>query len=147
MDERTVRTTCQYKRKPTPAQERAMAFVVRRCRELYTAGLEERKTAWEQRGVAVTLIMPSAHLPDVKAGRPEYHAIHSQVLQDVLTRWDRAFQAFFRRVTAGETPGYPRFQGANRYNSFTSKQVGNGAMVDNGFLVLSKMGRIARGTL
>jgi putative transposase len=39
--------------------------------------------------------------------------------------------------------GYPRFQGAARYNSFTYKQFGNGATLDNGFLVLSKIGRIA----
>jgi len=61
----------------------------------------------------------------------------------VLTRLDRAFQAFFRRVKAGGAPGYPRFHGANRYNSFTYKQFGNGAALDNGVLVLSKIGRIA----
>ncbi len=38
-------------------------------------------------------------------------------LEDVVQRVDRAFQAFFRRVKAGETPGYPRFHGRNRYNS------------------------------
>jgi len=65
------------------------------------------------------------------------------VLQDVLIRLDHAFQAFFRRVQAGETPGSPRFQGASRYNSFTDKQFGNGATLDNGFLVLSKIGRVA----
>jgi putative transposase len=64
-------------------------------------------------------------------------------LQDVLTRLDRAFQAFFRRVRNGEKPGYPRFQGRNRYHSFTYKQYGSGARLDNGFLVLSKIGRVA----
>ena len=29
-----------------------------------------------------------------------------------MRRLDRAFRAFFRRVKAGETPGYPRFKGA-----------------------------------
>jgi putative transposase len=74
---------------------------------------------------------------------PEYTAVHSQVLQDVVQRVDRAFQAFFRRVKAGETPGYPRFHGRNRYNSLTYPQFGNGATLDNGFLVLSKIGRMA----
>jgi putative transposase len=75
----------------------------------------------------------------------EYRDINAQVLQDVLTRLDRAFQAFFSRVKAGSTPGYPRFRGAARYNSFTNKQVGEhgGARLDNGFLILSKIGRIA----
>jgi putative transposase len=65
------------------------------------------------------------------------------VLQDVLTRLDRAFQAFFRRVQQGDKPGYPRFHGATRSASFTYKQFGNGAILDNGCLVLSKIGRLA----
>jgi putative transposase len=138
-----VRKTFKYKLKPTPEQERAMAFVVRRCRELYNAGLEERREAWRKCGVSITAAGQSAQLPDIKEVRPEYRDIHSQVLQDALTRLDRAFQAFFRRLREGQTPGYPRFQGANRYNSFTYKQFGNGATLDNGFLVLSKIGRIA----
>ena len=116
MDEPAVRKTFKYKLKPTPQQEQAMAFVVRRCRELYNAALQERRDAWEKCGVSITLASQSAQLPAVKEVRPDYHDIHSQVLQDVLTRLDRAFQAFFRRVKAGETPGYPRFQGATRYN-------------------------------
>src|SRR5262249_26922597 len=143
MDTTTVRKTYKYKLKPTPDQEQVMEFVLRRCRELYNAGLEERKTAWEKCGVSITLAIQSAQLPAIKEVRPEYRAIHSQVLQDVLTRLDRAYHAFFRRVAAGEQPGYPRFQGAQRYASFTYKQFGTGAQLDNGFLVLSKMGRIA----
>ena len=140
---RQMRKTFKYKLKPTAEQEQAMAFVVRRCRELYNAALQERKEAWEKRGVSVPVAGQSAQLPDLKEVRPEYRDIHSQVLQDVLTRLDRAFQAFFRRVKNGETPGYPRFQGSHRYNSFTYKQFGNGATLDNGFLMLSKIGRIA----
>jgi putative transposase len=138
-----VRKTFKYKLKPTPEQERVLVFVLRRCHELYNAALQERRDAWQKCGVSVTLAGQSAQLPDIKDVRPEYRDIHSQVLQDVLTRLDRAFQAFFRRVKSGETPGYPRFQGANRYNSFTYKQFGNGATLDNGFLVLSKIGRLA----
>ena len=143
METQTVRKTYKYKLKPTSEQERAMAFVLRRCRELYNAALQERKEAWHKRGVTVTEAQQSAQLPAVKEARPEYRDIHSQVLQDVLTRLDRAFQAFFRRVKNGETPGYPRVHSANRYDSFTHKQFGNGAALENGFLVLSKIGRIA----
>jgi putative transposase len=39
--------------------------------------------------------------------------------------------------------GFPRFQGRNRYHSFTDKEDGNGARLDNGCLVLSKIGRVA----
>jgi putative transposase len=143
VEQQSVRKTFKYKLKPTPEQEQAMAFVVRRCRELYNAALQERRDAWQKCGVSVTLAGQSAQLPAVKDVRPEYRDIHSQVLQDVLTRLDRAFQAVFHRVRNGGTPGYPRFHGTNRYTSFTYKQFGNGATLDNGFLVLSKIGRIA----
>jgi putative transposase len=143
MNEQTVRKTFKYKLNPTPQQERAMTFVVRLCRELYNAALQERREAWQKCRVGVTVADQSAQLPAVKEARPEYGDIHSQVLQDVLTRLNRAFQAFFRRVKKGEKPGYPRFQGAGRYNSFTYKQFGNGATLDSGFLVLSKIGRVA----
>jgi len=143
MDQQAVRKTYKFKLKPPPDQERAMEFVLRRCRELYNAALQERRDAWQKCGVGITVAGQSAQLPDLKEVRPDYRDIHSQVLQDVLTRLDRAFHAFFRRVKNGEKPGYPRFQGANRYNSFTYKQFGNGATLDNGFLVLSKIGRIA----
>ncbi len=145
MAQQTVRKTYKYKLHPTPQQEQAMAFVLRRCCELYNAALQERKEAWQKCGVSVTVAGQSAQLPEVKEVRPEYNDIHSQVLQDVLTRLDRAFQAFFRRIREGQTPGYPRFQGSNRYNSFTYKQVGEhgGARLDSGFLLLSKIGRIA----
>lgn len=78
---------------------------------------------------------------------PEYGEVYSQVLQDVVLRVDRAFQAFFRRVMTGETPGYPRVQGryGTRFTSFTYPQVGahGGARLENGCLVLSKIDRIA----
>jgi putative transposase len=119
MDTQTVRKTYKYKLKPTPEQEQALAFVLRRCRELYNAALQERNEAWEKRRLRVTEAMQSAQLPDIKEVRPEYRDIYSQVLQDVLTRLDRAFQRFFAHVKSGEKPGYPRFQGTARYHSFT----------------------------
>jgi putative transposase len=144
MDQQSVRKTYKYKLMPTPDQEQALATVVWRCRELYNAGLEERKAAWERCGVCVTFAKQSAQLPGIKEVRPEYHDLNAQVLQDVLHRLDKTFAAFFRRVKHGETPGYPRFQGKDRYNSFTYPQVGEhgGAALDGGMLSLSKIGRI-----
>jgi putative transposase len=74
---------------------------------------------------------------------PEFAAIHSPVLQDVLARLDKTYQAFFARVKRGEQAGFPRFKARTRWHSFTYKDYGNGARFDNGYLVLSKIGRIA----
>jgi putative transposase len=70
--------------------------------------------------------------------------VNVQVLQDVMLRVELAFRAFYRRVHAGETPGYPRFQGSGCYLSFTYPQYGDhgGAVVDGGMLSLSTIGRI-----
>ena len=140
---KTVRKTFKYKLCPTPEQERAFGRILARCRELYNAGLEERREAWRMCHASVSRFQQEAQLKAIRAEIPEYADMHSHVLQDVLTRLDRAFQAFFRRVRAGETPGYPRFHGGDRYTSFTFKEFGNGARLDNGSLVLSKIGRIA----
>jgi putative transposase len=63
-------------------------------------------------------------------------------LQNVAVRLDQAFQAFFRRVKAGDTPGYPRFRGAGRYNSLTYPQYGNGAQLAGDRLFLAKIGSV-----
>jgi putative transposase len=139
----SVRKTYKEKLRPTPTQERQLEEVLWRCRTLYNVALEQRITAWERCHVSVTRYQQEAELKAIREAFPEYAAIHSHVLQDVLARLDKTYQAFFRRVQSGEKPGFPRFQGRNRYHSFTYKQFGNGATLDNGFLVLSKIGRIA----
>jgi len=93
--------------------------------------------------VSVNYHQQKAQLPEIRQIREDYAVIYSQVLQDVVGRLDRAFKAFFRRIANGEKPGYPRFKGRNRYQSFTYPQWGNGASLDNGLLVLSKIGSLA----
>jgi putative transposase len=139
----SVRKSYRYKLKPTTDQERVLAETLWRCRTLYNTALEERIAAYRRCDITVTRYQQEAELKEIRADFPEYATIHSHVLQDVLARLDKAYQAFFKRVKAGQTPGFPRFQGANRYHSFTFKEFGNGAHLDDGFLVLSKIGRIA----
>ena len=139
----TVRKTYQEKLRPTPTLERALERVLWRCRTLYNTALEQRISVWRQRGISLTRYQQEAELKTLRAALPEYGALHSHVLQDVLARLDKTYQAFFRRVANGEKPGFPRFQGKNRWHSFTYKEYGNGARLDNGYLVLSKIGRIA----
>jgi putative transposase len=142
-EQTTCRKTYKKKLRPTLAQERALDQVLWRCRTLYNTALMQRIFLWKQRGVSISRYQQEAELKDLRADLPEYGALHSHVLQDVLARLDTTYQAFFRRVANGETPGFPRFHGRNRYHSLTYKEYGNGARLDNGYLVLSKIGRIA----
>ena len=119
----SLRKTFKYKLKPSAEQEREPERVLMLCRRLYNTALEQRKTAYERCGVSLSRYGQEAELKAIRAEMPEYAAIHSHVLQDVLARLDNAFQAFFRRIREGQTPGYPCFHGRNRYNSFTHKGV------------------------
>jgi transposase len=111
--------------------------VLDRCRELYNAGLQERRDAYEMgvkrhpnyydeearkqltREHAIGYYEQKRELVEIKEERPEYQDIASHVLQDVILRLKGAYDDFFRRVQNGEQPGYPRFQGRARCDSFT----------------------------
>jgi putative transposase len=80
-------------------------------------------------------------LPDIKDIREEYRDIHSQVLQDVLRKAHKAYEAFFARCKRGDTPGYPRFKGRNQFDSFMFPQSGFSLTHDNR-ICLSKVGAI-----
>lgn len=117
-----------------------MKHTLEECRWLYNHFLEQRKNLWERDQQPISLYEQERALPKLKQERPSLNTVHSQVFQNVAVRIDLAFKAFFRRTKAGETPGYPRFRGANRYDSFTYPQ-GGFSFVD-GRLRLSKIGNI-----
>jgi putative transposase len=138
----SLRKTFKCKLKPTPQQERELERVLMHCRQLYNCALEQRITAWQRRCVSISRYEQEAELKVIRADFPECAAIHSHILHDVLARLDKTYQAFFRRVQRGEKADFPRCKGRSRFHSFTYKEYGNGARLDNGFLVLAKIGRI-----
>ena len=92
---------------------------------LYNAALEERRTAYRKAGTSLTLKTQNLQLKDICRDLPEYAALDRHLLNSTLRRLDTAFQAFFRRVKAGEKPGYPRFKGRNWFKSITNLPVGH----------------------
>ena len=133
-----TRKAFQYRLYPTPTQEQTLLFVLRRCRHLYNSALEQRKAFYQMRRKRLGYSQQAAELADIKAAYPAYQEIYSQVLQDALRRLDKAFAAFFRRIRNGEKPGYPRFQGEGRYDTFTYPQ--SGFTLAGNVLALSKIG-------
>lgn len=150
---------------PNATMEKKLYFSLNRCRELYNACLSERKDSYQkyertqlrvnpetgqvvaatmvanQKVSAVTYYGQKRDLVDIKQEREEYQEIASHVLQDVILRVERAFQAFFRRRSSGQTPGYPRFKGRDRYDSFTYPD-GAGWKLEGNTLHLTKIGDI-----
>ncbi len=135
------RMTFRYRLFPTRVQRVAMRKALDACRWVYNEALAVRKDAWEQEQRSVSRYDTIKMLPGWKNEHPFLLNAYSQSLQDACTRIDLAFQAFFRRVKAGQTPGYPRFRGRKRYDSFTYPQSGF-KLLDNGRLHLSKIGDV-----
>ena len=133
-----VRKSFQYRLRLTKKQIRALQAQLDECRWLYNLLLEQRKLAHEDLGISLSKYEQSMLLPLLKEERESLTQVHSQVLQNVVDRLDKAFQAFFRRCKAGEKPGFPRFRGMHRYNSFCYPQSGF-SLVGNE-LKLSKLG-------
>lgn len=133
----------KYRLYPSKAQIRQLESVRETCRRWYNLCLEERKTAYEERGENISRFDQIGRVKEYRAVNPWAAQVNSQVLQDVVDQLDRAFGAFFRRVRTGEKPGYPRFKGRNRFAGFGYKQYGNGFKVDGRRLRLSGIGRVA----
>ncbi len=137
-----MRKTFQFRIYPGRKQEVVLNRTLSTCRQLYNDSLSERKQQAELNRLKKTFdVFPW--------GKPEWinyydqannlskinfqKEVHSQVLQNVLKRVDRSFKNFFNGF------GYPRFQGRDRYNSFTYPQ--SGFELDEK-LNLSKIGSI-----
>ena len=132
----------KYRLYPSKAQQRLLEQAVETCRRWYNACLEERKVAWELEQRTVGRYEQLAKVKDYRRENPYAGQLHSHILQGVVADLDQSFQAFFRRVKRGEIPGYPRFKGRGRFDSFGLKEYGNGFKLDGRRLRVSGIGRL-----
>jgi putative transposase len=132
----------RYRLYPTKAQEKLFEQTLDACRWVYNKTLEVRKAAWEERQESLNLYATNRLLTQWKKERLSLKVAFSQALQDAQERVDLGFKAFFRRVKSGETPGYPRFRGRHRYDSWTYPQFGFSLDADHRRVNLSKIGAI-----
>jgi putative transposase len=133
----------KYRILPTKAQESALNRTLETCREVYNSLVNERTAVYEARGESLTLYGQQASIGKWKQSHTELSEVHSQVLQNVAVRVDLAFKAFFRRVKAGETPGYPRLKGRGVYDSITFPQADKtGCKLIGSMLHVSKIGQV-----
>ena len=126
---------------PTRQQARQLDQTLDTCRRLYNLALADRKAAYEVEGISRSYEDQAAMLT-IERKNGNFTGIYAHCLQDVLRRLDKAFKAFFRRVKAGEKPGYPRFKGVGWYKSFTYPDSETGYKLEGSKLTLSKIGAI-----
>ena len=135
--------TYRYRLYPTKCQKRKLEATLETCRRWYNACLEERKTAWDDRQESVGKYAQLRKVKDHRRDNPWAAQLHSHILQVTTCDLDKAFQAFFRRIQSGEEPGYPRFRGRDRFDSFGLKEYGNGFRLDGRRLKVTGIGRMA----
>ena len=129
MDKQILKKTYKYRLSPTRGQQALLEKQLSLCRWLYNHFLEERKTLYEENKTKLTCYDQIKKIPELKKEKPELKNVYSQTLQDVARRLDKSFQNFFRRIKENKNgepqkPGYPRFKGYWRYDSFVYPQSG-----------------------
>jgi putative transposase len=128
-----VRRSFKFLLRPTSKQSQALDEMLRDHCSLYNAALQERRDAWRHPS-KTTIRYPdqSAQLKEIRAADPERQGRWSfSSQQATLRRLDKAFAAFFRRVSNGGKPGYPRFRGVGRFDTVEFPKDGDGCRWDS----------------
>jgi len=137
-----MQRTYKYRLYPNKEQIRKFEQTLNICRNLYNNALTQRRKYYEENGKGLSRIKQQEFLKERKGEDIYLTQVHSQVLQDVLFRVEKAFALLFIRLkTKDGRAGYPRYKSHNRYHSFTYPQQPGFTFTDKG-LKLSKIGII-----
>jgi putative transposase len=132
----------KFRLEPNANQERELGVMLETHRRLYNSCLEQRKAAFETEKKSIKYTDQSAWFKNERASNPYFARLNFSSAQATMRRLDKSFQGFFRRVKAGEKPGYPRFKGRDRFDSFTYPSVGDGARIIGNKLRLQHVGLV-----
>lgn len=133
----------KYRIYPTSSQRTKLNKALETCRFVYNSLLEQRKNLYEKEKKSISCFEQQKYVTQtLSLKNSEILKIHSQILQNISVRLDLAFASFFRRIKTGQKPGFPRFKGKNRYNSFTYPQNNGAFRIKGKKIKLSKFGEI-----
>jgi putative transposase len=131
---------------PSGSQEQALRFMLDVTRQLYNAALQERKDAYRLRGVPVTFKMQYAELTALRGPESRLDcrlaAVSRETEDAVLRRLELAMQAFFRRCTRGETPGFPRYKPSSRWKQLMFPHGNRALKIVGGRVIVPGVGRV-----
>lgn len=117
----------RYRINPTKAQATALTEMLGDFCQLYNAALEHRINAY-RRGVSIKCNEQIVTLPEIRRDLPHQGRWSATAQQQVLRKLDKAYKAFFGRVSRGDKAGFPRFRARDRYHA-ADFRVGNGMTI------------------
>ena len=88
----------------------ALEFMQAKCRGLYNWWVMKLRS-----GERWNFERAKKSLRESKQYDPELRSVYGKLLAEVYYRLDGAMQGFFRRVQAGEKPGFPRFKPRHQF--------------------------------
>lgn len=136
-----MKRSYRYRLKPNRQQSRTLSRMLETHRQLYNAALQERQEAWRMRRVSVSYVMQANQLKEIRSFDDEIAFLNYSSCQQTLRRLDKAFAAFFRRLKAGQEPGYPRYKSRRRFKS-VAYVYGDGVRLKEGRLYVQNIGRV-----
>ena len=138
-----MRRAFKFRLYPTANQARELGIMVETHRRLYNAALEQRKLAYETRGLSLNYYAQSNQLKELRASDPYQARTNFSSEQATLRRLDKAYQNFFRRCQQGsKAPGFPRFKGREHYDSVTFPAYGDGIRLADNRLRVQHVGTV-----
>jgi putative transposase len=133
--------TYTYRLYPNHIQNDLLNRILDLHRELYNAALEERREAWRRSRVSINYYDQANQLKDIRQHREDFALLNFSSCQQTLRWVNKSFDAFFRRVKLGKTPGYPRFKSRSRFKSVTFV-FGDGATLSTQRLRIQGVGKV-----
>jgi putative transposase len=110
----------KYRLYPTKAQATKLRGCLNACRGVYNRCLAAKKDAWEKDKTSLSEFELNNMITQWRRDEPWMREAGTSSLQDVSRRVRKAYDGFFSRLKRGEKPGFPRFKGKFRYDSFTN---------------------------
>lgn len=112
----------EYRLYPNKEQSDALDTILIQSRRLYNEALAHRRTVYKHTGQSVSYVDQAQRFKHDRTARVEdYGMLGAVSVQQLLRRLAKTFAAFFRRVKAGEKPGFPRFKSAQRFRSIETR--------------------------
>ena len=115
-----------YRMYPTEQQVERLLELLGLHQRVYNTALEERIRLYRDSAQSLGFAAQCKELTAWRKQCDALAAVNAQSLQVTLKRLDLAYAAFFRRVKAGETAGFPRFKAVERFSGWGYKTHGDG---------------------
>jgi putative transposase len=115
-----------YRLYPNASQAARLAECMGLYCRLHNTLIEVHKETFEATGKGLTFAAMCKEMTGWRSRVPALASLNAQSMQVVAKRVALAYSAFFRRIKAGETPGYPRFKSASRFSGWGYKTYGDG---------------------